>query len=366
MMLTKKRILITGTHLTPAIELIRQLKTDKKINWQVSYVGRQSNSNDIKDIAIESKIIPKLGVEYYTIPCGKLDRRYLPNTLVGIPKTISGIFKAFFLVNKIKPDIIVSFGGYVSVPLIFNAWLKKIPSITHEQTLTNSLTTKINSLFVSKIALSFDNRNQINQLPPEKIKITGNLLRYQLFQKQNSSSLKIKFKNSKLPIIFITAGNQGSHTINTTIQQLLPKLKSFNIIHQTGKNDINQFDSLSLIYPNYFASDYFETDSLTWILQNANVLISRSGANTSQEIVALGKNSILIPLPQSQQDEQILNANWVKKNIPKNTIIIPQSELTPEKLLLSIDQLTKSETKTMSTINLKPNLQLLRLIHEII
>lgn len=294
----KKRILITGTHLTPAIELIRQLQQDTKVDWHISYIGRQSNSNDLKDIAIESKMIPSLGVDYFSIPCGKFDRRYLPNTLVGIPKTISGIFQAFSLVKKVRPDIVVSFGGYVSVPVILNSYLNHIPSITHEQTLTNSLTTRINSNFVNKIALSFENPNQINQLPPEKIIITGNLLRYQLFEKINSTPDIFKFKNPKLPIIYITAGNQGSHFINTTIQQLLPELKKFNIIHQTGKNDINQFESLSLIYPNYLAADYFDTEILPWILQNTDVIISRSGANTSQEIVALAKKSILIPLPK--------------------------------------------------------------------
>ena len=362
----KKRILITGTHLTPAIELIRQLQQDQKVDWHISYIGRQSNSNDVKDVAIESKMIPSLGIDYFSIPCGKLDRRYLPNTLIGIPKTISGIFQAFSLVKKTHPDIVVSFGGYVSVPVILNAKLSHIPSITHEQTLTNSLTTRINSHFVSKIALSFDNPEQINQLPPEKIIITGNLLRNQLFQKQEIPPL---IKNSKLKIknlIYITAGNQGSHFINTTIQQLLPKLKKFNIIHQTGKNDINQFESLSLIYPNYLATDYFDTDILPWILQNAEVVISRAGANTSQEIVALKKKSILVPLPQSQQDEQILNANWVKKNLPGSTIIIPQTELNPDSLFSAINQLLKVKITNKQNSLPKPNYQLLNLIHETI
>lgn len=362
----KKKILITGTHLTPAIELIRQLQEDQKIEWHISYIGRQSNSNDLKDIAIESKMIPSLGVDYFSIPCGKFDRRYLPNTIAGISKTISGILKAFSLVKKIRPDIVISFGGYVSVPVILNSYLNHIPSITHEQTLTNSLTTKINSHFVNKIALSFENPGQINQLPPEKIVITGNLLRYQLFEKINTTPDIFKFKNPKLPLIYITAGNQGSHFINTTIQQLLPELKKFNIIHQTGKNDINQFESLSLIYSNYLAADYFDTEILSWIFQNAEVIISRAGANTSQEITALSKKSILIPLPKSQQDEQILNANWVKKNLSKTTIIISQTELNPSILLQKINQLLNIKTNSKNNFQPKSNYKLLQLIHETI
>lgn len=311
-------------------------------------------------------MIPSLGVDYFSIPCGKFDRRYLPNTIVGIPKTISGIFQSFILVKKIKPDIVVSFGGYVSVPVILSSKIYHIPSITHEQTLTNSLTTKINSQFVTKIALSFDNSRQISQLPPQKVVITGNLLRYELFQKNPTPIKNLKFKNKNLKLIYITAGNQGSHFINTIIQELLPKLTKFNIIHQTGKNDINQFQSLSLIYPNYIAADYFDTDTVPWILQNADIIIGRSGANTSQEIVGLNKKNILIPLPQSQQDEQTLNANWVKKNLTKSTIIIPQSELNSISLFGSITALEKVKTKISKHSIPEPNYRLLSLIHETI
>jgi len=361
----KRKIIITGTHLTPALELIRQLQSDSKTDWQISYIGRQSNSNDTNNISIESQTIPSLGIKFYPIACGKLDRRYLPNTIAGIPKTIFGFFQSFFLIKKIKPDIVVSFGGYVSVPVIINSKLNHIKSVTHEQTLTNSLTTKINSRFVNKVALSFDNQKQINQLPQGKVVITGNLLRYQLFQKQLTIPKDLKLKANKLFTIYITAGNQGSHSINLIIKKTLPLLKNFNIIHQTGKNDLKFFKKLSQKYSNYFASDYFDTNNSSWIIQHANLFISRSGANTSQEIVAFAKKSILIPLPQSQQNEQLLNAQWVKEQLPEKTIIILSQNLNQKNLLSAISKLTHTNS-TNKALSYKPNLNLLNLIHEII
>jgi len=358
-----KTIIITGTHLTPALELIRQLQVDSKINWQIHYIGRASNSNDPNDISIESTVIPKNNVKFYPIHCGKFDRRYLPNTLIGISKTLRGFFESCKLIRKIKPNIIVSFGGYVSVPVIFNGWAKGIKTITHEQTLTNSLTTKINSFFVNKIALSFENKNQIKQLNQNKIVITGNLLRYELFNNKISKP-NPKFSTSK-PTIYITAGNQGSHIINMYIENILPQLKKFQIIHQVGKNDFNYFKKLENKYSNYFSFDYLDTTYLTWIIHNSDILISRSGANTSQEIVAFNKKSILIPLLKSQQDEQLLNALWVKEKLPHNTIIISQEDLTSKKLLMSIESLSKIKEPS-STIKYQPNLKLLELIHEII
>lgn len=360
----ERKIIITGTHLTPALELIRQLQADLKNNWNISYIGRLSNSNDPHQISIESKIIPSLGINFYSLPCGKFDRRYLPNSIMGLPKTISGLIQSFFLLKRLKPDIIVSFGGYVSVPVVISGWLQKITSITHEQTLTNSLTTKINSRFVNKVALSFNNQKQIDQLPKNKIVITGNLLRFELFQKNIISKPKFQFTNPKLPLIYITAGNQGSHAINLLIKQILPKLVNFNIIHQTGENDFSSFKLLNKKYSNYLVSDYFSTPDYSWIIQNSEIFISRAGANTCQEIVSFNKKSILIPLPKSQQDEQNLNALWVEKLLPKQTKIISQNNLNKNSMLSAIDSLMK-EKKILFSTNYQPNLKLLQLINEI-
>jgi len=344
--------------LTPALELIRQLKADKKNDWQINYIGRKNNSSVDNTPSIESKIIPKIGIKFYSINCGKLDRRWLPNTIKGLPQTTTSLFESLKLIKKIKPDIIVSFGGYVSVPVIISGFIKKIPSITHEQTLTNSLTTKINSFFVDKIALSFKNQHQKEKLPKNKIVVTGNLLRQEIFNPQ-----KNKIGNDI--DIFITAGNQGSHTINLLIKKILPKLKNYYIIHQTGKDDFNSFKQLTNIYPKYKAFDYLESNDMAHVLNKTNLVISRSGANTSQEIVALNKKSILIPLKISQQNEQLLNALWVKEKNPQNTEIIEEKDIAEKNILEKINKLITNKTKKVVIKN-TDNLKLLNLIHEIL
>jgi UDP-N-acetylglucosamine--N-acetylmuramyl-(pentapeptide) pyrophosphoryl-undecaprenol N-acetylglucosamine transferase len=335
---TNKVLLITGTHTTPAIELINQLKNDAKTNWEIHYIGRKYNSSDSKYPSIESKLLPQLGINFHPISCGKLDRRWLPNTLKGIPQTLKAFIKSSKLISKINPDIVVSFGGYVSVPVVIAASLKKIPSITHEQTLTNSLSTRINSLFVTKIALSFNNQNQIESLPKNKSHVTGNLLRSQIFRVDSPKFSKIK---TKKPIIYITAGNQGSHSINEVVRKLIPQLNDFLVIHQTGSRDYKKSLKLTHQYENYLVYDYIGLADIGWILNKADIIISRSGANTSQEIVALKKKSILIPLPFSQQDEQLKNALWASANLPQITSIIKQDDLEPKLLLNEIDKLSQ-------------------------
>lgn len=337
-----KKILITGTHLTPAIELINQLKKDS-VNWDIYYIGRNYNSHEKTSPSIESVAIPKLGIKFFGFNSGKLDRRWLPNTIAGITLTIQSFIKINHLLKTIKPDIVVSFGGYLSVPAIMNSSLLKIPAITHEQTSTISLSTKINAFFVDKIALSFP-----TNIKNKKYVVTGNLLRRQIFETKSKYFENLKIK---LPIIFITGGNQGSMIINQIITQLLPKLtKTYYVIHQTGNQ--NHIPS-----KNYLPFSF--TDDIGWVLNNANIIISRAGANTSQEIIALHKKSILIPLKVSQQDEQFKNAILVKESIPE-TIIIPEVDLTSEILLNSINKLINIKIKTTK----KPaiNYSLLKLI----
>lgn len=360
----KKTIIITGTHLTPSLELIRQLKNDRLISWNINYIGRKNNSSVDKSPSIESEIIPKIGVNFYSINCGKLDRRWFPNTLRGIPQTTNSFIESYKLIKKINPDIVVSFGGYVSVPVIFSSFLIRVPSITHEQTLTNSLTTKINSFFVKKIALSFDNQKQKKFLPKNKIVITGNLLRQEIFYPKKTK-IGDSLEKIKEPVIYITAGNQGSHTINILIKDLLPELKDYYIVHQTGKNDFINFKKLEKKYSNYKVFDYIEANNVGHILNKSNLIISRSGANTSQEIYALNKKSILIPLKVSQQNEQLLNAFWIKKKCPNNTEVIEEKNLNPKNILKNINKLISIKNTKLLKKEVN-NHKLLNLIHEII
>lgn len=288
----------------------------------------------------------------------------MPNTLLGIPKTINAIFLAHRLIKKIRPGIVVSFGGYVSVPVIIAARLCHIASITHEQTLTNSLSTKINSYFADKIALSFKNPAQISQLPKNKVVVTGNLLRSEIYQ-----TTTVNFKNLEkinFPLIYVTGGNQGSSIINQVVLKILSKInQKFTIIHHTGNLDYPNIVRIAKNFPNYYPSSYIGLDDIGWVLNRSEIIISRSGANTCQEIVALGKKSILVPLIKSQQNEQVLNATWVRQRQPHYTIIIPQNLLTTHRLLKSIEKLN-SLKPNHHQIHISPNLKLLHLVHEMV
>ena len=359
---TLKTICITGTHHTPAVELIKQLQSDPKTTWKIEYIGHIYPAEN----HILSTIIPKLKVNFRQIDGGKLDRRWLPNTICGIPKTIKAIFTSLKLIKEIKPDIIVSFGGYISVPVVIAGFLHHTPSITHEQTLTISLSTKINSYFVNKIALSFkESINNLN-LPANKTIITGNLIRSDVYQKE---SLKYKFLNSiinQYPLLYITGGNQGSTPINKIIEKTISKLsKKYTIIHHTGKIDYSHFKEKFAHEKKYYPTEFVDLEDIGWVLNNARIIISRSGANICQEIVTLKKNSILVPLPVSQQNEQLLNADWTKKNLPLQTIVINQSRLTPKKIIHSVAKLQNITINTTKN-QYKPNQKLLDLIYETI
>lgn len=359
-MLTR-RIIITGTHHTPAIELIRQLKQDKQNHWKIDYIAHLFPA----ETHLSHTLIPKLGIKFHQLASGKFDRHSLLKTISGLPQTTTAVFKALSLIKKISPNIVVSFGGYTSVPVIFAAKLLSVPSITHEQTLTNSLSTKINALFVNKIALSFNNPKQKLQLPSSKIVITGNLLRQEIYYSTSHFFQKNIKNNANLPIIYVTGGNQGSSAINQTIFSLLNKLNSrFFTIHQTGTTDFPRFNQLRLKYQNYLPLEYINLPDIGWVFHHAALLISRSGANTCQEIVALGKSSILIPLPQSQQDEQLLNARWVRSVQKKSTAIINQNQLKPQRLYRTIIRLSK--IKTHHRQKPSPNFALIKLIHEMV
>ena len=347
----KKNIIITGNHHTPAIELIQQLKEDD-VSWRIFYITHSTPtethvSNSLKNLGLE---------KIYDVDCGKLYRYSLLKTLKSIPDIFRAICTSFKIIKSIKPDIVISFGGYVSVPVIFSAWLQNITSFTHEQTSTLSLSSLINGFFVKKICLSFDPK-YMPWFFKTKYLLTGNLLRRQIYSKTTKNYRSLI--NHKLPIIYISGGNQSSKIINDTILKIKHHLvQKYIIIHHVGIQG-----SAIPAEKNYYPTTYVGLDDIGWVLNNSHIVINRAGANYCQEIVALAKNSILIPLPTSAQHEQQKNADLVKSQLPKNTIIINQSNLTPDLLLDSIYQLADSKPKHPHTTS-PINKNLLSLIHQ--
>lgn len=291
----------------------------------------------------------QLKIQIIHIPCSKYDRNSIIKTIYSIPKFFIGFFKSIYYLATIKPDFVLSFGGYVSVPVVIAAKIFSVPSITHEQTSTISLSTKINSFFVNKVALSFPPK--INN---SKYIVTGNILRRQIFDTSSRNFLKIK-----KPIIYVTGGNQGSSFLNNIITKIIPKLSQYSIIHQTGSFEFGKYKTLQS--EKYLPFQYINQSDIGWVLNNAEIIISRAGANTCQEIAILQKKSILIPLPNTQQNEQLLNAQWLKSVNP-NTLVFSQSKINPDTLLASIKKLSNKIVKTK--FKAKINHNLLNLIHE--
>lgn len=362
-MKTKKTIVITGTHHTPAIEIIKLLRLDPSYNWEIHYIGHLT----ARDTHLTNTIIPLLKSNFHHISCGKFHRYSIYSTLCGLPQIVIGLFQSIKLINLIKPDITISFGGYVSVPTIIASSLFHIPSITHEQTQTISLATKINSYFVKKIALSFDNYSQYKHFPTSKVIVTGNPIRQEIFKKTSPIFSHLKKNIREKPLIYITGGSQGSEFINQLIVDSLPNLTKFTVIHQTGPLDLPKISKQisKSKHKNYYPVSYVDYRNIGWVLNHAEIVIGRSGANNCLDLHVLNKKAILIPLPKAQQNEQLLNALWLQKNHPNQIEIINQADINSKLLLNTINKLSKITTMPSKIIPPKTD-PLFNLIHQLV
>ena len=225
------KILVTGAHFTPALATIEELK---KINGvEVVYVGRKTTLEGDNAQSVESEILPSKGIKFIPLVTGRLQRSFTIYTIPSLLKIPIGLIQSFFIVLSEKPDVVLSFGGYVAVPIVFISWLFSIPIMIHEQTLVSGLANKISSWFADKIAVSFS-----GIFNKEKFILTGNPIR-EIVMKTKSK------KEAVLPTILITGGNQGSHVINLAVEQCLERLTRIaGVIHVTGDNRFKDYERL--------------------------------------------------------------------------------------------------------------------------
>ncbi len=337
-------ILITGAHFTPAVAVIEQLKKYPDIS--ITYVGRKYTQEGDDSSSVESQVIPTLGVKFISLITGRLQRSFTRYTILSILKIPIGFVQAFYIILKEKPDVVLSFGGYVAVPLVICSWLLSIPIIIHEQTLVSGLANKISSFFADTIAVSFKDNNEFKG---KKVVLTGNPLRQEIINPNQEGFEKYEklFQQAKRdyrPVILITGGNQGSHILNLVVENCLERLLKIScVIHQTGDSKFKDSERLSDLQNERYIVKKWINKEIGIILSKVDFVVSRAGINTLIELAFLGKPTLVIPIPYLYKDEQNQNAKYFAEL--GLTKILPQSKLTRDNFLQNIKDMLKNLPK---------------------
>ncbi|MGE7666923.1 undecaprenyldiphospho-muramoylpentapeptide beta-N-acetylglucosaminyltransferase [Ureibacillus composti] len=271
--------------------------------YDVHYIG----SHDGIEKELISGAFPN--IPYHSISSGKLRRYFSMKNFTDPVKVLAGIGQALAVIRKVKPTIIFSKGGFVSVPVVIAAKLSNIPVVIHESDVTPGLANKIALPFASHVFTIF--QETLKYLPSDKSTCTGSIVRQQLFQgNKNRGKELCDFKDDK-KILLIMGGSLGSVVLNDALRSNLPELLvNYNVIHLCGKGNVDQ--SLSSM-KGYKQFDYV-TDELSDLLYAADFVVSRAGSNSIFEFLALKKPMLLIPLSASKsRGDQILNASIFNK-----------------------------------------------------
>ncbi|MCD7752007.1 MAG: undecaprenyldiphospho-muramoylpentapeptide beta-N-acetylglucosaminyltransferase [Lachnospiraceae bacterium] len=312
-----KKIVLTGGgtagHVTPNIALLPHLK---EAGYEVSYIGSYDG--------IEKKLIGDFGLPYYGISTGKLRRYFSWKNFSDPFRVLKGFSEAKKALKEIRPDIVFSKGGFVSVPVVRAAASLHIPCIIHECDMTPGLANKLCIPVAKKVCCNFP--ETVSMLPADKAVLTGTPIREELFQGDRAQGLSLCGFTNEKPVIMVIGGSLGAVHVNDLVRAALPQLlKDFQVVHLCGNGKL---DETLTGTPGYIQFEYVKED-LKHLFAAADVVISRAGANAICELLALKKPNLLIPLPaNASRGDQLLNARSYEAQ--GYSVVKEESELTPE------------------------------------
>lgn len=332
-----KKIVLTGGgtagHVTPNLALLPSLK---ERGYEILYIGSYNG--------IERKLIENAGIEYSGISSGKL-RRYFDLKNFSDPfRVLKGCAEARRLIKKYRPDVVFSKGGFVSVPVVLAAKHYKIPTIIHESDMTPGLANKICIPSAAKICCNFP--ETLAYLPNDKAVLTGSPIRKELLEGDRITGLNYSGLSASRPIILVIGGSLGSVAVNRAVRAVLPKiLETYQVIHICGKGNLDEH----LIGRNGYVQYEYVDAPLRHLFAAADLIISRAGANSICEILALKKPNILIPLSASaSRGDQILNArSFEKQGFSK---VLEEEHLTDDNLLNTIQDTYHNRQKYIASM----------------
>lgn len=333
-----KKIVLTGGgsagHVTPNIALIPALK---KAGFEIFYIGSYNG--------IEKKLIEDYNIPYFGISTGKLRRYFDPKNFSDPFRVLKGFTEAITLLKKIRPDIIFSKGGFVSVPVVRAASVLRIPYIVHESDMTPGLANKLSFSGAAKICCNFPETMRL--LPAEKAVLTGTPIREELGMGSRKAGLELCGFTDDKPVLMVIGGSLGAQSVNETVRFALPRLlPDFNVVHICGKE---KMDNLKLSVPGYKQFEYVKNE-LKDIFAMADLVVSRAGANSICELLALKKPNILIPLStKNTRGDQMLNARSFESQ--GFSMVIDNDELDEDILVETIEDLYENREKFLENMS---------------
>lgn len=333
-----KKIVLTGGgsagHVTPNLALLPALEAN---DYEVHYIGSYDG--------IEKKLIADYNIPYYGVATGKFRRYFDPKNFSDPFRVIKGYSEAKKHLKEIKPDIVFSKGGFVSVPVVRAAASLGIPCVIHESDLTPGLANKLCSPVADKICCNFP--ETVQALPEKKAILTGSPIREELLTGDKQAALKMCGFNDNTPVIMVIGGSLGAAAVNAAIREALPELlKDFQICHICGKDKV---DNLLLNTPGYKQFEYVKAE-LKDLFAMADIVVSRAGANAICELLALRIPNILIPLPaKSSRGDQILNAGSFEAQ--GFSMVIDEDDLDTTLLVEKAHELYFSKDKYVGTMS---------------
>lgn len=314
------KILITGGHFTPASSLISALKTKYKDSVEIVFVGRKYQSESEKTISLEYKEISSQKVQFIHLETGRLTRVLNAKTIASFLRIPLGFIRAFQIIQRERPNLVFSFGGYIALPIVFWAYCFRIPIYTHEQTIHPGLANRIIGKLAKKVFIAFEETDQY--FSERKTILTGNLIRQSIYTYLKRPLTIGNLKKERLAI-YVTGGSLGSHSINRHIFSILQQLlEKYIVIHQIG--DTKEYDDYKkaleikknlspVLRQYYYPRRHFFENEIGYIYSISDLVIGRAGANTFFELLLLKKPALFIPLPWAAYDEQRKHAEIFKK-----------------------------------------------------
>lgn len=329
----------SGGHVMTALSIIKDLNNldyNKEVQFKIEYIGGMAS--------IEKEIITKSKIPYHGIYNGKLRRYFSWDNFKDIFKILAGTIQSYLILKKHSPreTMVFSTGGFVSVPVVISAWLRRIPIFIHEQTSRVGLANKICSYFATKIFVTFEESKKY--FPASKTIVSGYPLREECFSRDvlpfKLAGINFPLASSK-KIFFATGGGNGSLLINNLIKKNLEWLsKEYFVIHQVGQAFYQEY--LQYKNENYQPVEFVDTGMID-LMKLATVVISRAGAGTVCELMAIKKTSIFIPLKIAQKNEQYFNAIEASKKL--GSIIVLEDDLEKtnlQDLLLALGKIKQN------------------------